>query len=245
MKVFVPTQAMIDGFARLSGDANPIHVEPDFCAASGFGHPVAHGAMLTGWLLDAAREAGQSMTLGTIAAMFPAPAFANEPLHAVNGPEAWKLQRVSDGICVCELGLNAVIPEAVAGTKLPPGLPLELGMQASLSRTVSTIDWQEMGALCGIAEQLIGYMFPLATISTLLGMTLPGKGTNYLKQITQWHEAMRPDETLTGEVTVTRLRPDKGIVDLATTVTANGRMIATGRALVAARDVAKAFGDAG
>jgi hypothetical protein len=56
---------------------------------------------------------------------------------------------------------------------------------------------------------------------------------------------MRPDETLTGEATITRLRPDKGIVDLATIVTANGRMIATGRALVAARDVAQAFGDAG
>jgi 3-hydroxybutyryl-CoA dehydratase len=201
--------------------------------------------MLTGWLLDAAREAGQSMALKAIAAMFPAPAFANEPLHAVNGPEAWQLQRLSDGTCVCELRLDADIPEAVVTTKLLTGLPLEVGMQASLSRTISLQDWQEMGAHCGIADELIGYMFPLATISTLLGMTLPGKGTNYLKQITQWHEVMRASETLTGDVTITRLRPDKGIVDLATTVTANGRIIATGRALVAARDVAKAFGDAG
>lgn len=39
------TQALIDGYAQLSGDFNPIHVDPEAGAASVFGGTIAHGCI--------------------------------------------------------------------------------------------------------------------------------------------------------------------------------------------------------
>ena len=47
-------------------------------------------------------------------------------------------------------------------------------------------------------------------------------------------------QPLTARVTITRLRPEKHLVDLATTChAADGTLICEGRALVLARDVAR------
>jgi acyl dehydratase len=40
------TQADLDGFAAVSGDDNPIHVNADYAAATPFRRPVAHGMFL-------------------------------------------------------------------------------------------------------------------------------------------------------------------------------------------------------
>lgn len=40
------SQDDFDRFARLSGDDNPIHVDPAFAAGTHFGHTVAHGMLL-------------------------------------------------------------------------------------------------------------------------------------------------------------------------------------------------------
>ena len=85
----------------------------------------------------------------------------------------------------------------------------------------------------GIPEPMVGALF-----SYLLGVKLPGNGANYLKQETQFHERARVGDTLTARVEITRIRPDKHLVDLATTCSNSaGELIATGRALVSARDV--------
>lgn len=238
---FLPTQAMFDAFARLSGDSNPIHVDPGFAAASGFGRPVAHGAMLTGWLMAAAANSGIEGHLQSTSATFPAPTYADEPLTAVKVDGIWQLVRAGDGTCVCALLINAPVPVVVAPEGKPAGLPLELGMQTSLSRTILASDWKAMAELCGVTGQQVGAMFGLAALSTLLGMTLPGQGTNYLKQATQWHGAIQPGQTIDATVTISQLRSDKKIVDLETRVMADTVLIASGRALVSARDVTGAF----
>ena len=87
-------------------------------------------------------------------------------------------------------------------------------------------------------EALINGMF-----SYLLGVDLPGQGTNYLKQETEFLADAPLSEALTARVEITRLRPDKHLVDLATTCrTGDGDLVARGRALVLAKDVANAFG---
>lgn len=39
------TQEKIDRYAELSGDFNPLHVDPEFAASSEFGGTIAHGPM--------------------------------------------------------------------------------------------------------------------------------------------------------------------------------------------------------
>jgi hypothetical protein len=86
-------------------------------------------------------------------------------------------------------------------------------------------------------EALIGALF-----SYLLGVKLPGAGTNYLKQITDYHAPARLGVPLTATVRVERLRPEKCLVDLETVcVDDGGALIARGRALVYVKDVTDAF----
>jgi acyl dehydratase len=98
-------------------------------------------------------------------------------------------------------------------------------------------DYAELSGHAGtddrVPEPLVGALF-----SYLLGVKLPGNGANYLKQDTQFHNEARVGDTLTARVEITRIRPDKQLVDLATTCTNSaGELIAAGRALVSARDV--------
>lgn len=46
------TDEMIRGFAELSGDHNPIHLDEEFAAATRFGRRIAHG-MISGALISA------------------------------------------------------------------------------------------------------------------------------------------------------------------------------------------------
>jgi len=112
---------------------------------------------------------------------------------------------------------------------------MKLGDNAEITRTFSAEDLRDYARLSGqetighiVPEPLIGAMF-----SYLLGVRLPGLGTHYLKQETRFEAAATIGEALTARVEVTRLRPDKQLVDLATSCyRADGSLAASGRALV-------------
>ena len=118
---------------------------------------------------------------------------------------------------------------------------MNVGDYAEVSRCFSAEDMNEYCSLSGhklvgdvVPEPLIGGLF-----SFLLGVKLPGIGTMYLKQETHYIEDGRPGESLTACVEITRLRPDKQLADLSTSCRGtDGRVIATGRALVYIGDVA-------
>ncbi|WP_417490465.1 phosphate acetyltransferase [Maricaulis sp.] len=125
-----------------------------------------------------------------------------------------------------------------------PGPALTLGMFAETTRNFTAADIDALHSVSGapasraaVPEALVNGMF-----SYLLGVELPGQGTNYLKQETEFLQPAPIGDALTARVEITRLRPDKHLVDLATTCRASdGTLIARGRALVLARDVAGAF----
>ncbi len=75
------TQAEFDRFAAISGDDNPIHVDPAFAAVTRFGRTVAHGMLLYTALrgLIATHFPGTRQTAQTL--MFPAPTFADEAVR--------------------------------------------------------------------------------------------------------------------------------------------------------------------
>ncbi|MDN3720719.1 phosphate acetyltransferase [Roseibium salinum] len=91
-------------------------------------------------------------------------------------------------------------------------MTLEPGQQARLSRTYSDQDMRDFALLSGddtkvpetVPGPLIGGLF-----SYLLGVRLPGRGTNYLKQSLEFLAPAPVGEELTASVTITRLRPEK------------------------------------
>jgi acyl dehydratase len=74
-------QRDFDAFARLSGDANPIHVDAGFAARTRFGRTVAHGVLLRTVLrgLIEQLEPGGRQLLERV--MFPAPTYASERMR--------------------------------------------------------------------------------------------------------------------------------------------------------------------
>lgn len=121
---------------------------------------------------------------------------------------------------------------------------MNIGDTALTTRAFSIDDINEYAALThasphpgSVPEPLIAGLF-----SYLLGVRLPGPGANYLKQETKFINPAPIGALLTARVSVTRLRPEKFLVDLETVCwSAADAIIAQGRALLYARDVEGAF----
>lgn len=239
-------QAEFDRFAAVSGDDNPIHVDPAFSARTHFRRTVSHGMLLYTVLRGLLRQAFPGAVQLEQQLRFPNPAYAAEPLtfrltlQAIDGPRrqvAVLITRpdglpAAEGVASLELGQPAT---ALKG--------LRLGQRAELRRAFTAEDLAEYAALAGeppsgpepdlVPEPLIGGLF-----SCLLGTQLPGRGTNWLKQRLAFHQPARAGEPLTASVEVIRLRPDKDLVNLRTVcVDGHGRTVCEGEALVLVRDV--------
>lgn len=111
---------------------------------------------------------------------------------------------------------------------------MELGQMSEITRTFTSADIAGYDRLAAgrsadhVPEPLVAALF-----SYLLGVKLPGPGTNYLKQEITFLTPAPLDTSLTASVEVTRLRPEKQIVDLwAKARTEDGTVIAEGRSLV-------------
>lgn len=262
------TQAEFDRFAALSGDDNPIHVDPAFSAGTRFGRTVSHGMLLYSHIC---RGLGQLLPgPGTVQVeqelMFPAPTFVGDEIRfrlAVTGLPEPGLAELStlvtrpDGETSVQGTTRVRLPgsgsplpavetpqpaRAAAGeTTVYKGL--SLGQSCSLERTFTPADLAEYIALTGddnpayraprLPGGLLGGLF-----SYLLGTRLPGRGTNWLKQKLAFPAPAHPGEPLLARVEIARLRPEKDLVNLATTCTApGGRVVCRGEALVLVKDL--------
>jgi len=105
------TQADFDRFAAISGDDNPIHVDPDFSGRTRFGRTVSHGMLLYTVFWGLLRQALPGCRQAAQTLMFPAPAYADEPLTFTATVEqstgsgvtlAIRVFRIACGTTVCE-----------------------------------------------------------------------------------------------------------------------------------------------
>lgn len=105
------TQDDFNSFAELSGDHNPIHVDPEFSAKTRFGRTVSHGLLLNTilrGLLDQLVPGGRQLSQEL---RFPAPTFAKEPMRFVVEIQSERgrtvtvsmsSSRVQDGVVTCD-----------------------------------------------------------------------------------------------------------------------------------------------
>lgn len=104
---WTPSQQEFDAFARLSGDDNPIHVDPAFSARSRFGRTVSHGMLIYAKLWALLRQARPDRVHRVQTLMFPAPSFAGEPLRlelreTPEGHLALSATRIADQVIVLQ-----------------------------------------------------------------------------------------------------------------------------------------------
>jgi acyl dehydratase len=271
------TQADFDRFADLSGDDNPIHVDPAFAARTKFGRTVAHGMLLYSTLIRIMGEAfpGPGSRQLTQELMFPSPTFAGENLNVVLEAVG---QPFPDTI---ELTTRIFRPSGELGctgktlTALPGCSPEEINLPVRNLPSASPDHESGAAKLHGLALgraaentyqiepedhrtylQLLSEQNPLYTdsgyaqnmgfrdvlltggelggmISHLLGTQLPGPGTNWLKQQFEFIKPVYPGEPITGRVQITRLRPEKDLVNLTTRhLNQAGELLVCGEALV-------------
>lgn len=270
-------QGDFDRFAKLSGDDNPIHCDPEFAAKSHFGATVAHGMLLYACICKALTEqVGSGMVQLGQTLMFPNPTFAGDRLSVDLRIEAeaegqldiaTEIQKVgADGTAIptaigrCRVAApDAAIPAvATAAHPMEQGdaelYGLRPGMAAASTRTFGVADLEEYGDLSGdrnplfrddgaarargFRRRIVPWPLLAGMFSDLLGTRLPGRGTGWMKQELRYPSVAYPDEALTATVSITRLRADKELVNLATRIhAADGRLVCDGEALVLVRNL--------
>ena len=103
------TQELIDEWAGLSGDFNPLHVDEGYAAATRFGGTIAHGhltlALMEGLMLELAGERwlGGGLLSGVKFAAPVRPGGTYDLSAAADGQAAWTLElrdRGTDTVCV-------------------------------------------------------------------------------------------------------------------------------------------------
>jgi 3-hydroxybutyryl-CoA dehydratase len=120
---------------------------------------------------------------------------------------------------------------------------LRVGQTASVTRAFSEADLAGYRALSGDRGLLFGtgtashegVPGPLLSgmFSRLLGTELPGRGTNWLKQSLRFPAGASLHSKVTATVQITRLRPEKRLVNLRTLCTdETGLVVCVGEALV-------------
>jgi acyl dehydratase len=105
------SQADFDEFADLSGDDNPIHTNPEYCADTRFGRTVAHGLLLCSVLRGLIDRLIPGGKLSEQSVMFPAPTYAGEPMRfAVTQKDSndgcfdleLQVKRIKDDVVTCQ-----------------------------------------------------------------------------------------------------------------------------------------------
>lgn len=78
---WLATQEAFDRFAAVSGDDNPIHVDPEFSARTRFGRTVAHGMLLYSRVWAMLRRHYPRMRQEAQTLMFPNPTYAGDEVR--------------------------------------------------------------------------------------------------------------------------------------------------------------------
>ncbi|VWB10863.1 dehydratase [Burkholderia aenigmatica] len=125
---------------------------------------------------------------------------------------------------------------------------LEVGMSAEITRVVTSTDIEAFAELTGdrnpihlddawasqtrFGGRIAHGMLTGALISAVIGTRLPGPGNIYLRQMLEFRGPVRPGDTVTAEVRIARLEPEKRRVFLDTACRCGGVEVLRGEAVL-------------
>ena len=181
-------------FARLSGDHNPLHVDPLAARRLLFGEPVVHGIHLLLWVLEVIMPAMQGLAASegrSIRVRFRKPVFVGEIVRlTVSDEEAGVLQ------CVLRCNETVLMSVRIAVGDAPAETPSSLPSTVRVSAASTSPDAPGLDDLAGLhgalalpadSAPMLAARFPaltawigadrvgaLALLSTLVGMRVPG-----------------------------------------------------------------------
>jgi acyl dehydratase len=200
-----------------------------------------------------ARELREPVRLRSQEFIFSAPTFTGDPLLLRLDPTADQgiATQITDSTgSVTTSGVSRFGPPAgpdladVEMVESDPYQGLTVGTSASRTREFQTEDVTDFLTLTGDPNPLFtgheevppGLLAGLE--SWVLGVDLPGRGTSWLKQRYAYHRPVPVPAKVTCSATITRIRPEKGLINLATRTTVGDDLAVSGQALVLAVDVA-------
>lgn len=260
------TQRDFDLFAQLSGDTNPIHVDPTFAAATRFGHTVAHGMLLFATAnASINRWIGGWLNMHEQQLVFPAPTFAGEhvSLHLTLRPDQDMRRKRIEMAFVTSSGETCTgqalvgfddlarqrTPLPVVPTEAVQFKGLRVGARAERIRLFDSGEVQTFVDLTNDPHPAYADSRPIVppallggAISDILGVSLPGPGSNWLKQTYRFQRQVRTDEEIRASVEISRLRPAKHLVNLQTDLDIDAELAVSGEALLLVSDVADRSG---
>ncbi len=124
---------------------------------------------------------------------------------------------------------------------------LVLGQTATSARTVTEADILMFGAVSGdmnpvhfdaefaansrFGERIAHGMLTASHVSALIGMRLPGPGAVYISQTLAFKRPVKIGATVTTQIEITELEPQKGLVTLFTSCHVNGKVVLSGTAV--------------
>ena len=179
-------------FARLSGDFNPMHMDPLAARRTQAGAVVVHGIHAVLWSID--QLVGFGLAEGGIAGLkvqfakfIPVGSTVHLKLVRRDG-KSIRAELASDGLTTTLLGLSLGTPKKASGRAPPPDAPkIELSDQPAtlvrLEETAGLSGWMDIAGPARSVETRFphaaaaigsGRIAAIALLSRLVGMTCPG-----------------------------------------------------------------------